>query len=184
MNICIQIKLQNSALSADQCRASRNWSFSWTKQNIKCTGRTDFNGPITYSGDSHIPHFKLKERHDLSVIQFVYIFFSNQKLKELRYSLLHNPRGSTLSLLLHLFILRIMSDSTIKWVQHWSIKGPATCHGDVISCPSSWSSCSKLCPRKKKTRTRACVCVCERVCLSLWGEYKAATDGVSAVHYL
>lgn len=51
------------------------------------------------------------------------------------------------------------SDSTIKWVQHRSIKGPATCHGCVISCPSSWFDCLTVCLRKcVYVRERFCVC--------------------------
>ncbi len=53
-----------------------------------------------------------------------------------------------------------MSDSTIKWVQHWSIKGPATCHEMSWAVhpvgPAAWLFA--------KERLGVCVCVCVCVC--------------------
>lgn len=68
-----------------------------------------------------------------------YMWFKEKEKTQVKI-FLYNLRDPELSShLLRLFIPGFMNDSTIKWVHHWSIKEPATRHGDVIICPSGWS---------------------------------------------
>lgn len=95
MNNILKVKNQKYA---DQCRASR------TRCN-KGTGRAHFNSSVMHLGAFHFHYFKWKDKDDVC---------AKEKKKKTRYSLVQNLQGPSLSLLHYLFILCVMSDSTIR----------------------------------------------------------------------
>lgn len=140
-------------------------------QNEKSTDRMT-SMVITHSGAWHV-FFTLNWKDNI-------VWLQKHAKQTLRYALRHNHRApppSPLSLpLLHLFIPESINDSTIKWIHHWSIKGPA----------SMSRICQKLSVQlvwlRLHSRDRKCVRVWDVVFVARMLSSNRLQDRVSAVH--